>query len=158
MTAQLLEVRDLRVYYGAARALHGISFDVRRGRGRHHHRRQRRREVDHPQDGLGRVRAAQDGRGRGHLHGQAGRAPARPPRWPGMGMAHVPEGRRVFPASSVEDNLMLGGYCRRKQRKSFGADLDAIYERFPVLGERQRPGRPGCSPAASSRCSPSAGP
>jgi branched-chain amino acid transport system ATP-binding protein len=53
-----------------------------------------------------------------------------------MGMAHVPEGRRVFPASSVEENLVLGGYTQRRAKVA-AADLADVYARFPILAERR---------------------
>jgi len=52
-----------------------------------------------------------------------------------MGMAHVPEGRRVFPESSVEENLLLGAYSRKDSEVA--ADLDAVYGRFPILAQRR---------------------
>jgi branched-chain amino acid transport system ATP-binding protein len=54
-----------------------------------------------------------------------------------MGMVHVPEGRRVFPDSTVEENLLLGAYRRRRQRAAVAADLERVYERFGVLRERR---------------------
>ena len=54
-----------------------------------------------------------------------------------QGMTMVPEGRRVFPRSSVEDNLRLGAYARKDKTK-IGAELSLIYEAYPVLGERRR--------------------
>jgi branched-chain amino acid transport system ATP-binding protein len=48
----------------------------------------------------------------------------------GLGIAHVPEGRRLFPGLSVRDNLRLGGWRRRNQ------NLDHVIELFPRLGER----------------------
>ena len=51
------------------------------------------------------------------------------------GLAHVPEGRLVFPDLSVKENLMMGAYLRR-DRKEIGADLEWIGEFFPRLKER----------------------
>jgi branched-chain amino acid transport system ATP-binding protein len=53
------------------------------------------------------------------------------------GIAHVPEGRRVFPYLSVQDNLLLGAYLRKDQR-TIGKDFNAVFERFPRLKERCR--------------------
>jgi branched-chain amino acid transport system ATP-binding protein len=50
------------------------------------------------------------------------------------GVAMVPEGRRLFPSLSVEENLMIGGYTRRPGPWN----LDAVYRLFPVLRERRR--------------------
>ncbi|HHW14325.1 MAG TPA: ABC transporter ATP-binding protein [Firmicutes bacterium] len=52
-----------------------------------------------------------------------------------LGIAHVPEGRRVFPDLTVRENLLLGAFSRRD--KEVAADIERIYEYFPVLGERQ---------------------
>ena len=53
-----------------------------------------------------------------------------------MGMAHVPEGRRVFSQLSVYENLKLGAYTR-KDRSNIDKELQSIYERFPRLAERK---------------------
>jgi branched-chain amino acid transport system ATP-binding protein len=52
-----------------------------------------------------------------------------------MGIAHVPEGRRVFTESTVEENLLLGGYGRSEA--TVRGEFDAIYDRFPSLGRRR---------------------
>ena len=51
------------------------------------------------------------------------------------GVAHSPEGRRIFPLMSVEENLELGGYSRKGE--SLAADINAVFERFPRLQERR---------------------
>ena len=53
-----------------------------------------------------------------------------------LGLAHVPEGRKVFVSMSVLDNLRLGAY-RRADRKVAIRDLDEVMELFPRLGERR---------------------
>ena len=58
-----------------------------------------------------------------------------------LGVAHVLEGHRVFGDQSVEANLLLGALHRRRSgvpRAEVLADLDAQYERFPILGQRRR--------------------
>ena len=52
------------------------------------------------------------------------------------GIAHVPEGRRLFPFMTVKENLMTGAYCRR-DKKEIQANLSTIYEHFPILRDRQ---------------------
>lgn len=52
-----------------------------------------------------------------------------------LGIAHVPEGRKVFPNQSVEDNLILGAFPRKD--KEIDKDIGEQYERFPRLGERR---------------------
>src|SRR6187401_2116420 len=54
------------------------------------------------------------------------------------GIAHVPEGRRLFKGLSVRDNLPLGAYLRREPMIDLDRDLEKIYTLFPILGERQR--------------------
>ena len=54
------------------------------------------------------------------------------------GIAHVPEGRRLFKGLSVRDNLLLGAYLRREPMSDLERDLEKIYRLFPILGERQR--------------------
>ncbi len=53
------------------------------------------------------------------------------------GIAHCPEGRRVFPYLTVEDNLIMGAYVRR-DRAGIAADLERVCAHFPILGERRR--------------------
>ncbi len=55
----------------------------------------------------------------------------------GLGVALVPEGRRLFPKLTVEENLMLGAY-RKSARARIGENLAFAYEAFPVLIERRR--------------------
>jgi branched-chain amino acid transport system ATP-binding protein len=132
----LLEVRDLKVFYGAAQALHGITFHVDEGEvvtvigGNGAGKSTTLKTVSGLSELLKTVEGEITFLGERVEHKPAHKLAE-------MGMAHVPEGRRVFPGSTVEDNLLLGGYSRRRQRRSFGADLDAVYDRFPVLGERR---------------------
>jgi len=53
------------------------------------------------------------------------------------GIAQVPEGRGLFPVLSVEDNLLLGAYTR-KESKEIDADLESVYQRFPILKEKRK--------------------
>src|SRR3989454_4905935 len=53
------------------------------------------------------------------------------------GIAHCPEGRRVFPYLSVEENLAMGAYVRR-DRSAIAADVDEVCRHFPILTERRR--------------------
>jgi branched-chain amino acid transport system ATP-binding protein len=54
----------------------------------------------------------------------------------GLGVALVPEGRRLFPALTVEENLMLGAY-RKAARRNIDANLEFVLTTFPVLAERR---------------------
>ncbi|MCC7272205.1 MAG: ABC transporter ATP-binding protein [Alphaproteobacteria bacterium] len=56
-----------------------------------------------------------------------------------MGVAHAPEGRRLFAGMTVEENLRLGAYARRdKSRPSIAASIDRVFAHFPRLRERRR--------------------
>jgi branched-chain amino acid transport system ATP-binding protein len=52
-----------------------------------------------------------------------------------LGVAHSPEGRKIFPKMTIEENLLLGAFARRDGEIS--KDLNAAYELFPILGERR---------------------
>ena len=54
----------------------------------------------------------------------------------GAGLAHVPEGRRLFSAMSVRDNLLMGAYLRRDGDAAIRRDLDRMYGLFPILASR----------------------
>ncbi len=128
----MLEVRDLNVFFGVIQAIKNISFDVNQG------------EVValigangagktttlHTVTGL--LPAAS---GTITLDGKdLGKVPAH--KIVAMGMAHVPEGRRVFAALSVYDNLKLGAYTR-KDKKEIEQSLEMVFESFPRLKERR---------------------
>ncbi|MDR5699433.1 ABC transporter ATP-binding protein [Agromyces aerolatus] len=53
------------------------------------------------------------------------------------GIALVQEGKRIFRARTVEENLRIGGYVHRRRRGFIAAGIDAAYERFPILGEKR---------------------
>src|SRR3954464_2767003 len=129
---KLLTVEDLRVFYGAARALDGISFHVAEG--------EVVTIIGH--NGAGKSTTLKTVSGVSELlktvsgsitfageriEKQSAHRIAR------MGVAHVPEGRRVFAGSTVEDNLLLGAYRRRRMRSAVSEELERVYERFPVL-------------------------
>ncbi|HEU0130652.1 MAG TPA: ABC transporter ATP-binding protein [Mycobacteriales bacterium] len=128
----MLEVRDLKVSYGKIEAVKGISFSV----------------------GTGQVVTLIGGNGAGKtttLRTLSGLLPAvagdivfEGQRLNGVaahdivkrGIAHSPEGRKIFPRMSVVENLELGAFTRR-DRPGIDADLAHVFELFPVLGERR---------------------
>ncbi len=59
-----------------------------------------------------------------------------PPEIISQGIAVVPEGRRIFPRMSVQENLDLGAYGRKDEKAAHRHDLERVFERFPRLAER----------------------
>lgn len=55
----------------------------------------------------------------------------------GMGISQVPEGRRIFPRMTVLENLELGAFLR-KDKAGIKEDMEHVYQRFPILGDRKR--------------------
>jgi branched-chain amino acid transport system ATP-binding protein len=53
------------------------------------------------------------------------------------GLIHVPQGRHIFPTLSVLDNLLLGAYTKRKEKKRIEEGLNGVYQIFPKLNERK---------------------
>jgi len=128
-----LEVRDLTVAYGAIQAVRGVSFSVGRGQivsligSNGAGKTTTLRTIS----GLLRPVSGEillDGE---PIH----RLPAH--EILARGVAHSPEGRRLFARMTVEENLRLGAYTRRDEA-GIAADLDHVYGLFPVLGERRR--------------------
>lgn len=60
-----------------------------------------------------------------------------PEKLPPLGLCQVPEGRRIFPRLTVEENLILGAFYRN-DKPEIQRDIDHVYSLFPVLGERNR--------------------
>ena len=128
----MLEVKDLEVYYGVIQALKGISFDVDQG------------DIVAliGANGAGKTTTLQTLTG--ILPAKAGsimfegtdllKVPAH--KIVQMGMAHVPEGRRVFADMTVYENLLMGAYTR-KDKNEIAQSLEMVYKRFPRLKERQ---------------------
>ena len=128
----MLEVKDLKVSYGMIQAIKGISFEVNQGEvialigangaGK--------TTILHTVTGLLAPKA-----GSILFEGQdITKVPAH--KIVSMGMAHVPEGRRVFAQLSVYDNLKMGAYTR-KDKNEIEESLEMVYKRFPRLEERK---------------------
>ena len=128
----MLEVKDLEVYYGVIQAIKGISFHVDKG------------EVIAliGANGAGKTTTLHTVTGllspkKGHVMFEGKditKVPAH--KIVSMGMAHVPEGRRVFAELSVYENLKMGAYTR-KDKAEIEESLNNVYKRFPRLEERK---------------------
>ena len=126
----MLEVKDLQVYYGMIQAIKGISFEVNQG------------EVIALIGANGAGKTTTLHTVTGLISPKSGqvlfegkditKTPAH--KIVSMGMAHVPEGRRVFAELSVYENLRMGAYTR-KDKAEIEETLKSVYKRFPRLQE-----------------------
>ena len=128
----MLEIRDLEVFYGMIQAIKGVSFEVNEGEvialigangaGK--------TTILHTITGL-----LTPKKGQVIFEGQdITKVPAH--KIVSLGMAHVPEGRRVFSHLSVYQNLKMGAYTR-KDKDEIEKTLETVYKRFPRLEERK---------------------
>jgi len=134
MSDELLRIEDLHVHYGAVQALKGVSLHVQAG------------EVVTIIGGNGAgkstlmrcISGLEPAKG-GRVLFQGQDLAATPGhRRLALGIAQSPEGRQVFADQTVRDNLLLGAYHRRASAAEIEADIQAQFERFPRLGERQQ--------------------
>ena len=127
----MLSVKDLNVSYGAIHAIHDVSLDVNdgeivsligaNGAGK--------TTILHTITGL---KKAQSG---SVTYNDNDLLKTEPSKIITLGMAHVPEGRHIFPGMTVEENLEMGAYIRKDDLSS---SMKEVYERFPRLKERRR--------------------
>ncbi len=128
----LLSVKGLEVNYGVIRAIKGVSFEVYKGEvvaligangaGK--------TTILHTITGLLRARAGQV------IFRDVDITKVPPHKIVAMGMAHVPEGRRIFQQLTVLDNLRLGAFTRKNKAET-DEMLEKVYQRFPRLEERK---------------------
>jgi branched-chain amino acid transport system ATP-binding protein len=129
----LLEISNLHVHYHKVAALKGIDIAV-------------------PDDGIVTIIGANGAGKSTTLRAISGLVPISggeivfagkridrlaPEKIVGLGIAHVPEGRRVFPGLTVEENLRSGAFLR-SDSVEIGKDLDEVFGRFPRLKERRK--------------------
>lgn len=128
----ILKVDNIEVYYGVIKALKGVSFEVNRG------------EIVALIGANGAGKTTTLHTVTGLLQPKSGKilyndkditkVPAH--KIVSLGMAHVPEGRRIFSQLSVIDNIRLGAYTR-KNKDEIEKSVKEVYERFPRLEERK---------------------
>ena len=129
----LLEVKVIKVMYDKVEALHGVSIEANEGSlisiiG---------------SNGAGKTTILRTISGlqhpiSGEIWFQGERIDTyQPARIVELGIAHVPEGRGVFPHMTVYENLMMGAFLR-KDKRGIRKDLEVIYERFPILRMREK--------------------
>ena len=131
MTTPLLSVRNLETFYGPITAIRGVSFDVADGQ----------IATILGANGAGKTTilktisgAMEPQKGTVSFAGESiiGYEPDRVAR---KGIAHVPEGREIFPFMTVRGNLLMGAYARR-DRAQIEPDIEMVYGYFPILRER----------------------
>jgi branched-chain amino acid transport system ATP-binding protein len=133
----LLTVRNLEVCYGVISALQDVSLDIDRG------------EIVTliGSNGAGKTTLLRTISGllkpaRGAIHWDGVESGAteltglKPHEIVRAGISHVPEGRQVFPALTVRENLLLGGY-QQPDKRQLAQDVERCYHHFPVLAERR---------------------
>jgi branched-chain amino acid transport system ATP-binding protein len=133
MADAFLKVSGLQAGYGEIQVLWGADLDVRRG------------EIACliGSNGAGKttfmrcVSGMLDAKGGSIRFDGAELANAGPRRVLAAGVAQVPEGRRLFAAMSVRDNLLMGAYLRTQAKAELQRDLEKIYAVFPILAERR---------------------
>jgi branched-chain amino acid transport system ATP-binding protein len=131
MTDAILAVRNLETYYGPITAIRGVSFDVKPGQ----------IVTILGANGAGKTTvlksvcgAMEPQKGTVTFEGRA--ITRREPDWVARnGMAHVPEGREIFPFMTVKGNLLMGAYAR-KDKQEIERDIEMVYGYFPILRER----------------------
>ena len=129
----MLSVKDLEVYYGSIHAIKKVSFEVREGEivtligangaGK--------TTTLHAISGLVKAKSGELDFCGSNLRSMEAHRIIR------LGLAQVPEGRRIFASMTVQENLEMGAYIRRDSA-NIQKDFDRIFERLPRLKERRR--------------------
>jgi len=129
----MLEVKDLRVHYGTVEAVKGVSFRISAGTIVSLIGANGAGKTTSLRALTGLVKPS-SGELRFENSSLTGLAPHQ---IVGLGIAHVPEGRRLFPKMTVLENLRMGAYLRTN-RTDITSTLGMVYEHFPILRERGR--------------------
>jgi len=124
----LLDIRNIETYYGPIMAIRGVSLNVNEG------------EIVAVlgANGAGKTTLLKTACGaldctKGQVFFRGEEIQCRDPDWVArQGVAHVPEGREVFPLLTVTENLQMGAYCR-KDRDAIQQDMETVFEYFPAL-------------------------
>ncbi len=129
----MLKVDNLQVYYGSIHAIHGVSFEVKQG------------EIVTliGANGAGKTTILQTVTGM--IKSKAGDISfmdtnlktVEPHRILQLGLAHVPEGRRIFSGLTVMENLQMGAYTRKDGKAAVDSDYEKVFTIFPRLKERK---------------------
>jgi branched-chain amino acid transport system ATP-binding protein len=130
MSTALLEMRNIETFYGPIMAIRGVSLRVDEG------------EIVAVlgANGAGKTTLLKTATGaldsrKGQVLFDGREIQRRDPDWVArQGIAHVPEGREVFPFLTVAENLAMGAY-NRNDKDGVGADTDTVYRYFPALKE-----------------------
>lgn len=128
----MLKVDDINVYYGSIHAIRGVSFEVNQG------------EIVTLIGANGAGKSTTLHTVSGLLRSKTGSVTfldkridnVVPHKIVSMGIAHVPEGRRIFQNMTVAENLQMGAYTRSS--KEFDESIEKVYEQFPRLKERYK--------------------
>ena len=129
----MLQVKDLEVNYGMINAVRGVSFEVNQG------------EIVSLIGANGADKSTILRTISGLIRSTAGMITYEetditrmsPKKIVQLGLAHVPEGRHVFKGLTVRENLEMGAFLR-KDKEGIVADMERVYECFPILDERQK--------------------
>lgn len=130
--SQILKVDNINVYYGAIHAIKGVSFEVNEG------------EIVTLIGANGAGKSTTLKAISNLLHTKTGSIEFNGEKLAHIpshkivekGLAHVPEGRRIFLQMTVQENLEMGAYTQNG--KTFDEDIDGVYEQFPRLLERRK--------------------
>ena len=128
----LLSLKEIKVYYGKAEAIKGVTIEVAEGSitGLIGANGAGKSTILRAISGLLPITAGEVWFQNKRIDGRASHNIVR------LGIVQVPEGRRLFPYMSVLENIKIGAYLR-KDRTGINEDLDKIWQRFPILGERR---------------------